>query len=308
MTAKSPFLHDTQFQYAWDSTSLGYLKSCPRKYYYFMLCGYRAKGESVHLRFGQLYHSGLERYDIQRANGADHAIALREVTRYLLLETWDSEAASPWDTQHDKKTRDTLLRSVIWYLEQYKDDACHTVILNNGRPAVELSFIFDTGIPTPYGESFLLSGHLDRLVEFGGDHYVMDRKTTSGGIGQYYFDGYNPDNQMSLYSLASKVVFNFPVSGVIIDAAQILVKGTQFGRGITLRTPDQLDEWLDNFEVWMGQVHYFYESQKWPMNESSCNDYGGCAFRKVCSKSALVRENFLKTDFEINRWNPLEAR
>jgi hypothetical protein len=61
-----PFLPDTQIQYAWDSTSLGWLKTCPRLYQYSMLEGWRSRGESVHLKFGQLYHSGLELYDKAR--------------------------------------------------------------------------------------------------------------------------------------------------------------------------------------------------------------------------------------------------
>jgi hypothetical protein len=63
MPAPSPFIEGTRLQFAWDSTSLGYLKECPRKYYYTMIEGWRGRGESVHLRFGQEYHAALEHYD-----------------------------------------------------------------------------------------------------------------------------------------------------------------------------------------------------------------------------------------------------
>jgi hypothetical protein len=69
--AQSPFFAGTALQWAWDSTSLALLKECPRKYHYVMVEGWRAKGESVHLRFGGLYHSALEQYDKLRAEGAE---------------------------------------------------------------------------------------------------------------------------------------------------------------------------------------------------------------------------------------------
>lgn len=75
----SPFLQGTKIQYAWDSTSLGYLKGCPRLYYYVMIEGWQAKGEGIHLRFGIEYHTALQHYDVYRAVGMDHQDALREV-------------------------------------------------------------------------------------------------------------------------------------------------------------------------------------------------------------------------------------
>ena len=45
----SPFLPDTFIQFAWDSTCLGLIKSCPRLYQYTMIDGYVGKGESIHL-------------------------------------------------------------------------------------------------------------------------------------------------------------------------------------------------------------------------------------------------------------------
>jgi hypothetical protein len=67
--AISPFLPGTKVQFAWDSTSLGWLKTCPRLYQYSMIEGWRSSAKSVHLEFGGLYHSGLEMYDKQRSLG-----------------------------------------------------------------------------------------------------------------------------------------------------------------------------------------------------------------------------------------------
>lgn len=313
--ALSPFLPGTKIQFAWDSTSLGWLKTCPRLYQYSMIDQWRAKGKSVHLDFGGWYHSALEAYDKVKAAGGDHETALREVVTWLMRVTWID--GRPWESEHNLKTRETLVRTVIWYLEQFAEDTCETVILANGKPAVELSFRLemdwgpaqiaaerDDGSAQPY----VLSGHLDRVVKFQENYYVMDRKTSSTTIGSYYFDQYDPDNQMSLYSMAARVIYKTPVRGVIIDAAQIAVGFSRFARGFTFRTEAQIEEWLNETKHWLRLAEGFATVGHWPMNDKSCHQYGGCVFRKVCSKSPEVRQRFLETDFVKKEWNPLEAR
>lgn len=302
--APSNFLDGSQFQFAWDSSSLGTLKECPRKYYLTYVLGYRPKGESIHLEFGGHFAKGMERYYKYRAAGANYEDALREVVHGAMIDS------ATMSDDHDKKTRQTLIRSLIWYFETYRlDDETTTrvVHLSNGNPAVELSFKMPTGVHLN-GVELLYCGHIDRLVEFNGDRFVMDQKTTGGALGAYYFSQYNPDNQMSGYSLASKVIFNTPVQGVIIDAAQILVGSTVFARAITTRTESQLEEWLVDFEDWASLALRYADRGHWPMNDKSCHKYGGCPFRDVCSHDKVVRQNFLETRFEIRHWNPLEER
>lgn len=336
--APSPFLPGTKVQFAWDSTSLSWLKQCPCLYKYQMIEGWRAKGGGVHITFGQHYHSALEFYDKLRSprpddphghwgpDAYDHEEALREVVRETLLWTFDRETGTAWQSDHPAKNRETLIRSVIWYLDQFRDDPAATLILANGKPAVELSFrmeldwgpaqaeIWDSqghGAPKEHigwKQPYILCGHLDRVVEFGGQKYVMDRKTTGSSPTPHYFDGFAPDNQMSIYTLAARVQFSTPVAGVIIDAAQIAVGFTRFQRGFTHRTEAQLEEWLTDARFWFAQAEGFAERGHWPMNDKSCGMYGGCTFRKICSKSPEVRERFLESDFERRPWNPLESR
>src|SRR5258708_4990522 len=249
----SPFLPGTNIQFGWDSTSFGWIKTCARLYQYSMIEGWRSRGQHVHLDFGSFYHAALELYDRHKATGADHNEALYEAVKYCLEVTWvypgletvevrevepKTEGGISWGTHeviqqfpvegkpmdwgHNLKTRETLVRSVIWYLEEFGEkDAAQTVILANGKPAVELSFRLELDygpkqqprsdgpsmIPggisyTVQQQPYILSGHLDRVVSFQDGIYVMDRKTSSTTIGSYYFYGNNPNNQMSLYTFA----------------------------------------------------------------------------------------------------------
>jgi hypothetical protein len=292
--AESPYLPDGR-QWAWSASHLSLAKECWRKYYYAARLGLTRKDLSVDLVFGKHYASALEDFRKLRAQGMSFENAENIVIGIVLRATRD------WQPAHNFKTRETLIRSIIWYLETYRDDPCTTVMLADGRPAVELPFRFQLS------DEYFLCGHLDRLVEYAGGTYVQDQKTTGATLGTYYFKRYNPDNQMSLYSVAAKVVWGTPVQGVMIDAAQIAVGFTRFERGFTHRTDDQLDEWVAD-ALFVIQDQAAAEAAGWPMNDAACQKYGGCQFLEVCSKSPKVRADYLATGFERNDYSPLEAR
>jgi hypothetical protein len=242
-----------------------------------------------------------------------------------------------WDTNVGNKNRFTLIRTIVWHLDQFGvNDPAETVILQDGTAAAEYSFRMELdwgpqyltadlldAIPTSeYGKTkgkkvgevtvqpYLLCGHLDRVVTFLGGTYVMDHKTTKNSIGDYYFDQYEPNNQMTLYTLAAKVIFKTPIKGVIIDAAQVAVGFSRFSRGMTYRTDAQLEEWVTDLRHWLALAEHYATERYWPMNDTACF---GCQFNqhngKICAKDPAVRHSFLESHFDrSNPWNPLKPR
>jgi hypothetical protein len=341
---QSPFLPGTKVQFAFDSTSLGYLKTCPRLYYYIMIEGWVPKDESIHLRFGQEYHSAIQDFEWLKAEGNDFDTCLAETVRNLLvrIKDWDPD---PSTKAGNYKNPTSLLQLTVDYFDKFREDPCETLILDNGRPGVELSFRFELDwgpvgkteedykcthghdrcdYPSkdcPYCEKvmvapsqpYLLCGHLDRVVTFNGDTYVLDHKTTTYTIIDYYWRQWAPNNQMTLYAFAGQVVLGTVMKGVIVEAAQIAKEvPNKFERGFTYRTDEIIDEWLNDLEYHLNAAEAFAQANHWPMNDSACGMYGGCKFREVCSKNPQVRENFLRADFvqlpEEERWNPLRNR
>lgn len=293
-------------QVAWDSTSLGLLKECPRKYYYSIILGRQSSKENVHLVFGQLYHAALERYDHARSEGSTHAAATIAAVRYCLTATWRGNR--PWDSGDQYKNRYTLVRTVVWYLDHFGDDPATTVQLANGKPAVELSFRFGWGFDLSTGESALACGHLDRIVNFAGETWVLDRKTTKSTIGEDFFTKFNPDNQMTLYTLASQVILGVPARGIIIDGAQVAVTFSRFKRGFTFRTASELGEWFQETVFYIGLADGFARSNFWPKNDKSCGNYGGCVFREICAKGPESRIEWLTSKYHERVWDPLQIR
>jgi PD-(D/E)XK nuclease superfamily len=323
--AQSPFITGTQIQWAWDSTCLSALKKCPRFYQLKHLEGWRSRAESVHLRFGQLYHSGLQYYDVARTAGQDHESAVLETVRQLLVDMKD------WDPDDNIKNRDGLMRTVIWYLDEFQMDPAKTVTLANGKPAVEVSFKFELDFgPNRHNPDdardwddadrveehnarqppYMLCGHLDRIVVYNDELYVMDRKTTKWTLpSPRFFDQFHPDNQMSLYSLAGQLILGSTIKGIIIDAAQIAAGFSRFQRGFTHRSQSQLDEWFTDLHYWLGMAERYALGGYWPQNDTACDKYGGCEFRRICSLSPSARKRFLPSHWKKEElWNPLKPR
>jgi hypothetical protein len=247
------------------------------------------------------------------AAGLDREDAIREVIRYALIESWDHDRDEAGERipstgqaaifDHAAKSRFTLIRTLVWYFEEFAHEKVSTLITSSGEPAVEATFRIevDNGI--------LFSGHLDRVVVEDGDNFVHDQKTSGQTLSPYYFKQFKPDSQFSMYTFAGKAVYGIPISGVLIDAAQIAVGFTRFARLPTTRTDDELEEWYDETMNLIERTQQMTRENFFPRNPASCNNFGGCDFREICSRPPHVRKNFLQADFvKGDQWNPLDQR
>lgn len=329
---------DTHGQFCWDSTSLTLASTCWRKYYYKLIEGWTPDSGSAHLRFGGHYATALEHYYKHLAAGLSPEDALIEVVHEALIETWEHEweevpvtdiklepgsinyaterkriegTGRPWESLHNLKTRGNLIRTIVWYFDHFADDSTKVIQLANGKPGVEYTF------KLPVDGDIIFSGHIDRLVEYADNPYVMDQKTTGSTISQRFFGEFDLSIQMSMYTFAGKVIYNMPVKGVIIDGAQIAVGFTRFERGITLRTEEQLNEWYQEMMdvIAEGRARYAKwqdsgdAARAFPRNLTACSNYGGCEFKEICSKGQQFRNQFLRGSFTKGEpWNPMKAR
>lgn len=300
-----------RLQLAWDSVSLNALKRCPTYYNLTIRQGFQHRTENIHLEFGLALHKASERYAHYRAAGQDHEAAVANVVYWALKDTWDGSLGRPRAVFCDdsNKNRLTLLRTIVWYFDQYADDPCETVLLANGKPAVELSFRMDLqrrSVTT--GEDFVLCGHIDRLANYSGTTYVLDIKTTKSTISQDYFAKFSPHGQFSGYALAAKIEFGLPVRGVIVDAAQIAVNFTRFARAPIPRDEATLQEWYEDTLDWISKAESWATQGRWPHNDTACDMYGGCELRGICAKSPLSRGEWLERGFAHRVWDPLQSR
>ena len=300
-------------QFAWDATSVSAYEKCPRFYDLAYLQGWQPNRKSEHLIFGGIYAAALERFHKLIAEGMEREEAIVTVVRLALTQSWEHDrdeegnripgTGEAWNSLHNTKTRGTLIRTIVWYFEEFEDDTVSVLTLDNGKAAAELSFSLE------FGDDLLWCGHLDAAVEYRKSNYVMDQKTTGSALGPYFFDQFNPDVQMGGYSWAGSIILGSPVKGVIIDAASILVGGTNYRRGFVHYSAPLLAEWHDMTRRTIEDARESTAKQDFRMNRASCGNYGGCQFRNVCNRIPEHRDRVLRTDFTQGvRWDPLERR
>jgi len=257
----------------WDATKIRALKLCPQKHHLAYVENWRAKKDSVHLTFGAAFARGLERF----YKGASEEEVVQEA---LAVEGLLKEGA---------KTNETLARSLIWYIDQYKEE--QTLILPNGKPAVEVHFTWKAA-PDIY-----FVGHLDRVVRIGGYPYILDQKTTTHSLTPFYFSQFRHSDQMFLYSLVAKEVLGCPISGVVVDAVRVTDTQTEFGREMVQFSAPRLDEWHHDAVEWITRM-----GQSKIHNVTSC---GFCEYRTICETAPHIRENLRQDAYQKAKpWRP----
>ena len=287
--------------FAVDHTSLAMFKECPQKYKYAIVDGYRPRSAAAPLAFGSAYHDGLETFERAIAAGADRHEALRKAIRAALAHTLTSD-----DTA---RTKTTLIRSLVWHEAQYRQDFLKTHVLSNGKPAVELSFRLELPFQFSHADMpVIYCGHIDQIAEYHGRLFTVEHKSTKSALSEHYWLRYRFSSQLAGYFLAAETNFAVEVGGAIIDATQVGVTFTRFGRQIVQRLKLHQEEWLLDLHYWLSLLDGCFSADRWPKNQESCSKYAGCQFRSVCFASPQVRDVVLRDEFKIDRWNPLRPR
>lgn len=300
MTASHRSKINPNLQVAWDQTSLGNFLFCPRRYYYSHILNYIPRHEAVELTFGSHYHTALEVYDKALALGASFPDAQDAAVATTL------RLGKGWHSEDRNRNALTLLRAIVWYTLQYQQDPAKTLILADGKPCVELSFRFDLDLHSPDGEPYIFTGHFDGVIEWpDGGIYVKERKTTKASLDSKYFQQFSPNLQVSWYFTAASILLPHKVKGVLIDAAQVAIGHTAFNRDIAFRSPELVQEFLNDLKYWVKQAERSAEENYWPKNERNCFL---CAFKSICSKPPSTREMYLEAQFDKREWNPLDNR
>jgi len=304
----SEYIPDLQI--AWDSTTYRTFLECPRKYQYAHISGWRSTRDAPALSFGILMHKAVETYHVLKAAGATEKIALRQVVKFCMRDGLVlNQIAGRMDKPDNARTRSALVRAALWYLFTHQDDVAKTYILANGKPATELSFRVSLDLMSPDGIPYIWCGHIDRVIEMDGALMPSDLKTTAYALSDRWFEQFSPNIQMSGYLFACKIILpSVPINKILIDGVELKVNFNRYMRAFTSRTPAQMEEWLFNIHTHIRHAEVYATERYWPMNEQSCDKYGGCVFRRVCSRDPASRKTWLEADFKIDKWNPLESR
>jgi hypothetical protein len=159
-SGNNPFLPDGR-QWAWNSSSLNPAKTCARKYYYEVICGYVTKDENVHLTFGGIYASALEQYHSMKASCGDHQAATIFAVSYALTASYGKLSAAECADLAQQDTKPVKISSAQSYGISMNTKTTPAKRLSSLTESQLSSLLSNLSMPTKYGLSDISIGWYD---------------------------------------------------------------------------------------------------------------------------------------------------
>lgn len=270
-----------------DYTMLSTFMSCQRRYNFRMNKGLVGKASMPAPEFGKAMHKALDQW--YKTKDVNDAI---EVFKANFTE-------DPDDDKRTYKMASWILRN---YDEKYKDQPFKVL-------ATEQEFT----LPLPNGNNLI--GRIDKIIEWDGQVWGMDHKTTSQ-LGDTYMRFHTPNLQFSGYSWAITKL-GFPeCRGILVDAL-LVAKGLLEGKSKTLvplrrdfayRNAADIEEYLETVSCIQNRIHLNEIEDdpafSWTPNWDACTDYGECPYRKICKEPAEFRQRIIDSEFKVEPWDP----
>ena len=311
-----------------DNTTLSAAAKCPRQAYYRHFLHLQKGGVSIHLHAGKAYAAALEDYriayyDPDSPTHGDLWDSLVVGARRLLKDYgWDEEREADEYWANSPKSASRLLQTFIAHVIEYppQTDPVQPLVID-GKPAIERSFTLEMDFNHPDADPaldlpILFHGRFDMLVEFAGQAFVFDDKTTSA-LGPRWRNQWDMRSQFTGYVMGAQT-FNLPIAGAIVRGHCIQKTDVKFEQAISYRKPNQVDQWYDDAHAIAHTLIQYYERGKeldtgglshraaFPQLgtfNGGCEDFGGCAFKELCE--AKNPERWL-SNYTIHEWDPME--
>jgi hypothetical protein len=250
---------------------------CPRKFYLEKILGLKSKYISPPLVYGSAIHNAVE-FFYKHMGSPD--MTYEEVQMGAIQAFTDYWVKYPV-MGDDRRTLAGGITTIARYCDTYRDDITE----------FEESDIEGTQwVPMPNGTMLMMK--LDRIAQQGHSVGVVDTKTTSWGLTDHYFRGYETDMQVSLYYYGMEQLLGqcdfIMIDGILVPHPEPGSTRQGFARRNFFRVDNQMDEAVNTYckvTDWImagmklegkEQVDYYHQ------NPARCNDYGGCPFKSIC--------------------------
>lgn len=250
--------------------------SCMRKFLYDKVLGLSPDIPKVALSYGTCIHKGVETYYIHKGT-VGHAEAVNLAIKAFAL-AW-KEAECEGDKKRNFNVGVVVLNE---YFKAYERDNAEFI-----PTLVEC----DQWMPLPNGAMVLMK--IDRVRKDGNYNTVVDTKTTSMALTDFYFRNFENALATTLYFWAVAEILG-QCDAVQIDSIRTPVNMKAPSEGFVRRTfmrtevqvHDAITTAVHRTNHIMGVLKESRTVQElldlMPCNQHNCNDYGGCPYLGVC--------------------------
>jgi PD-(D/E)XK nuclease superfamily len=262
-----------------NASSVDILTTCPRKAEYSIKRKMRKEEEGEALVFGSAIHSALEAF--YKATPGTRTLS-------EMVEAFNQAAGElHYLPETEKRSVSNGHKILGRYFSTYGNDPWVTYVDEKG-PFVERSF------ELPFKDNLYVHGQIDCALQNTetGEVVICDHKTTSSCSD--LINRVKPNTQFSLYAWAA-VQMGLPVKRVMVNGIQVAKTKSDFLRIFTDRGEDDFRELELSLDYAVHLYNRFDQSEAWPMNTSSCSNYGGCQYLSICQLDRKLRESAIQS-------------
>jgi len=316
-----------------DASKLKTFMTCPRKFLFEYLFGWRGNSINVDLTFGSAIHVFVEELYRVGMNEEGYESGYREFLKIYRSEISELDEELELKCLLKNPTSASIL--IKNYMTRYLTDKFHV----HGT---------EIGGTVAVGEERELCFKIDLIgQEENGNFFVLDHKTTSMQFNDAYLNQWQTSYQINLYlhalgAFLLKEGYSFEdIKSFIINAMflksykrrpknkEVYVDSygedllvTDFYRHEMPYNPDMIYAWLQEVNNWLDVLEHNFELlseadisanflKAFPKfgNEQACTSYfRTCKFHTICSTDTnpLQLHDSNPLNMEISFWNPLE--
>lgn len=242
-------------------SSLKVYLQCPRMFWWQYSQQLRAKKGKAAMDFGGIMHEVLKVWREKRKSSSEERLAY---ALQNLATIWPSTLNDP------KRNLATAMAAIKAYHERY---------MHEDKEWTQLEVPFKLQMPN----GTFMVGIIDALAE-GRYVEMLDSKTTTSTLTDYYFNGFKHNFQFLGYDHAITQLVGH-CDHVCVDAVQVpCTKPEHLQRRTLFHTDNQRSEWLHTYTRITNEIMERVKIGKeaFYQNHESCTRYGLCDFLQVC--------------------------
>lgn len=305
-----------------DSTSLQKLADCPRYYETRVVKGLDPAGPpSAKMVAGIAIHEALE-YFYSLTPEVRATREAQELAITTALTSWESFSIDRglMDPDSTHLSEDNIARILEAYFHYWQHEAIDIyepihLTLDDLDLSDVLAARFKTNddgalilgesnlimrFPLPDG-TLVFAGKPDLPVRDQlGRVYIMDHKTTSSYLSDWWAKQFQVSNKMRIYMAMIRSLLSETPAGAIINGIYVgkhatnpNSKATKFTRYTYDFTPDHIDEAVANWHAWKKVAEHYASTGYYPQGCA----FGGCSMPDLCRRDPATREEVIATDY-----------
>ncbi len=286
--------------------------TCPRKYK-LTKDGWKTEKGSTALRFGGVFHAGMEGYYsyIKEHGWSRDGGAVERMIEFASKE-W-TERTGELAFYDDYRTLPLCIEVMTKYIDHFYNDHGFLEVIQSERAFQLLMKPTKMDLKHyPWLKPFLFTGKIDMECKLNGMHWTNEFKTTGWRMDQVVAE-LNRSPQILGYAYAKDNVFQSRPEGCLVTVAFTRANKLKAGgygkpRIDFSRTPQiyntvDLQQWREHFIKIVAQIQYSIEVDYFPPEFSSCYNYGRCEFLNICEQSCDIKDANFRGYIQSEPWD-----